>query len=343
MRTLLERDGPAALGSADLQRFNAYRQNPDGYPFATAAERDQFRTALAYEQYLRGTNPSLSPTDLQNLIFRNVPVSVGGGFAGVTDSVTAILRMAAAGQTAIDNNRLCESGAVDACVRAGEQARAPLPGATDLCRTISCLASARTAGAVTDVGLFLLPVASELNAMRTVPGLSAVARADVAALGAEARAGQVATQEVGAVGSTGAGTGVVANEQLAGSIRNVNPGFPIAGRVENCVNCAIATDSTLAGRPTVALPTNGPTNLRVLESYYGSRFGSATTTDTISQSLALAGNGARGIVFGSRGPGEVGHVFNVVNQNGVIRFLDGQTGRPAVLTGYQSFSLLRTN
>ncbi|NJM53651.1 MAG: hypothetical protein HC846_09845, partial [Blastocatellia bacterium] len=32
-----------------------------------------------------------------------------------------------------------------------------------------------------------------------------------------------------------------------------------------------------------------------------------------------------------------GHVFNAVNQNGVIRFLDGQTGGPASFRGYSSF------
>lgn len=55
-----------------------------------------------------------------------------------------------------------------------------------------------------------------------------------------------------------------------------------------------------------------------------------------------AGSGARGIVFGSRG-GDVGHVFNVVNQNGKIRFLDGQSGGKASLEGYDSFRLLRKN
>jgi Papain fold toxin 1, glutamine deamidase len=72
-----------------------------------------------------------------------------------------------------------------------------------------------------------------------------------------------------------------------------------------------------------------------LEQQFGARFSTAISSTGIEQRLLTAGNGARGIVFGSRGPGEVGHVFNVVNQNGVIRFLDGQTGRPAVLNGYR--------
>lgn len=55
-----------------------------------------------------------------------------------------------------------------------------------------------------------------------------------------------------------------------------------------------------------------------------------------------AGPGARGIVFGSRGSGEVGHVFNAVNQGGTVRFLDGQIGGAASFEGFTEFFLLRT-
>ena len=58
--------------------------------------------------------------------------------------------------------------------------------------------------------------------------------------------------------------------------------------------------------------------------------------------MQAAGHGARGIVLGYT-PGEkLGHVFNVVNQHGVIRFLDGQTGKPAILN-FKQYQLLRTN
>lgn len=36
--------------------------------------------------------------------------------------------------------------------------------------------------------------------------------------------------------------------------------------------------------------------------------------------------------------GNVGHVFNVVNQNGVVRLLDGQTGGPAVSMATNTFA-----
>lgn len=45
-------------------------------------------------------------------------------------------------------------------------------------------------------------------------------------------------------------------DQTAGSINNVNPGYPEAGRTHNCVNCTIATNATLAGNPASALPIN---------------------------------------------------------------------------------------
>jgi filamentous hemagglutinin len=130
---------------------------------------------------------------------------------------------------------------------------------------------------------------------------------------------------------------------LAGSIRDVNPGFPTAGRILNCVNCSVATDALLAGNAAVALPSNGAVPISVLEEMFGGEFSSTMTEEQISQQLLSAGNGARGIVFGYRGAGNIGHVFNVVNQNGVIRFLDGQTGKPAQFGGFDSLHLLRTN
>lgn len=124
----------------------------------------------------------------------------------------------------------------------------------------------------------------------------------------------------------------------AGSIRGVNT---IGGNM-NCVNCAIATDATLAGRPTSALG-GGPYPIGVLETFYNARFGAPGSIDTVSEAMSAAGSGARGIVFGSRRGGRVGHVFNVVNQDGVVRFLDGQAGTAASFKGYESFQLLRTN
>ena len=72
------------------------------------------------------------------------------------------------------------------------------------------------------------------------------------------------------------------------------------------------------------------------------KFGADTAIQNIVIEMAQLGHGARGIVFGNRGSGVVGHFFNVTNQHGSVKFLDGQTGRPANLNnGYKSFRLLR--
>ncbi|MEX3634722.1 toxin glutamine deamidase domain-containing protein [Paraburkholderia sp. BR14320] len=84
----------------------------------------------------------------------------------------------------------------------------------------------------------------------------------------------------------------------------------------------------MRGNPASALP-GSPTSLVVLQQQFGSRFAPATTS-SIEQSLLQQGNGATGIVYGFPPAGsDVGHVFNVVNQNGTIRYLDGQTGTVA--------------
>jgi len=94
----------------------------------------------------------------------------------------------------------------------------------------------------------------------------------------------------------------------------------------NCVNCAVATDATLGGSPASAL-LSGPKPISALEKAYGGAFKPVSGQAEIEGFLAGAGNGARGIVYGSRSGG-VGHVFNGVNQGGTIRFLDGQSGGP---------------
>ena len=109
---------------------------------------------------------------------------------------------------------------------------------------------------------------------------------------------------------------------VAGSIADVNP----SGSLMNCVNCSIATDSTLAGNAASALP-GSPTSITVLEDAYGGQFQPVSGPMQIGSILSESGNGSRGIVFGeSLTQGEPGHVFNVINNGGNIQFLDGQIG-----------------
>jgi RHS repeat-associated protein len=121
---------------------------------------------------------------------------------------------------------------------------------------------------------------------------------------------------------------------VAGSIRNVNP----TGGQANCVNCAVATNATLSGRPASALP-GVVTPIAALAKVFKAKWINVAGRTQIEQILLKAGPGSQAIVFGARGTG-VGHVWNAVNQKGVIRFLDGQIGGQASFQGYTSFQLL---
>jgi filamentous hemagglutinin len=124
----------------------------------------------------------------------------------------------------------------------------------------------------------------------------------------------------------------------AGSIRNVNP----TGSTMNCVNCAIATDATLRGHPASALPGE-VTPVSVLEKIFGSKFVSVAGRDDIVSVMMLTGPGAQGIVYVRAAEAKVGHVFNVVNQKGTIKFLDGQIDKPFPWFGqFRDVRLLRT-
>jgi RHS repeat-associated protein len=126
-----------------------------------------------------------------------------------------------------------------------------------------------------------------------------------------------------------------------GSIGKINPGYRvIPGRTTNCANCAIATDAMLAGRAAQALP-GIETPTKVLENLFRSKFMKASQGRIISE-FENAGSGARGIVLGVYDNGR-SHVFNVVNQKGVVRFLDGQTGVPANFSGFKQTYVMPTH
>lgn len=76
--------------------------------------------------------------------------------------------------------------------------------------------------------------------------------------------------------------------------------------------------------------------------YPGRSFVPANGYSGIETMMTRYGEGSRGIVWGTRGAAE-GHAFNVVNQGGVIRFLDAQRGGAAVLEQFEGLYLLRTH
>ena len=135
-------------------------------------------------------------------------------------------------------------------------------------------------------------------------------------------------------GSSGDAVGVAS--ESAGSIRNVNPG----GGTMNCVNCVVATDAMLDGAK-VSAALDGPKPIAALENHFGAKFVAVSGKAAIERIMGAAGHGARGVVFASPGLGRIGHVFNVVNQGGTVRFLDGQAGQEASFDGYVLFSLMR--
>jgi len=125
-----------------------------------------------------------------------------------------------------------------------------------------------------------------------------------------------------------------------------DPEFPNAnpkGYTKNCINCAIATDATLAGRPASAL-FGKPVGLEVLEKEFGGKFQPVRGPGDVRKILSESGNGARGIVAGESLTDNPGHVFNVVNDNGKIRFIDGQKGDDGIITfhTHEKFQLLIT-
>lgn len=139
----------------------------------------------------------------------------------------------------------------------------------------------------------------------------------------------------------------VASPNATRFVTHVNEDLPLGKldgtRTMNCANCAIATDASIAGSPASALPGNA-TLARDLSAYYGKPWSGAMTSSAEMETVMKdAGAGSRGIVFGRNPNAEIGHFFNVVNEDGVVRFLDGQTGEAAKLGRFDTFWLVRTN
>jgi hypothetical protein len=137
-------------------------------------------------------------------------------------------------------------------------------------------------------------------------------------------------------------------EKNAGSISNVNRGIDgkkLGGF--NCTNCVISTDLALKGIKSSAMPkalnesgqyVDGPVSVGFLQKHYNSVF-----SKTSYLSLNKLGVGKAGIIYGESKATGSGHVFNVVNQNGTIRYLDGQTGKAADITRWKNLYFLPTN
>ena len=172
-----------------------------------------------------------------------------------------------------------------------------------------------------------------------------------------------ATDALGrAVGSTvHAGNATHAEfSSMFGALEHVNaPRYHLGWPWQNnCQSCVVAVDRTLAGRPRIALPRpESPLNpghpdigsdwkwpSGVMREANVSRPKIVGSYDEISNRLLAAGPGSRGIVHGYNltptGEYDLGHVFNVINRDGTIYYLDGQIGSWARLLPYQRLELL---
>jgi PKD repeat protein len=143
-------------------------------------------------------------------------------------------------------------------------------------------------------------------------------------------------------------------------ISKVNEGFgTLPGRATNCPYTAWVTDQILAGYKLQdiekglmlksAPPSLGKPRSWIESRFPGKSFGAQILGPALVKQMSDAGNGARGIVRGLQTVVENGqrvqksHLFNVVNNHGVITFYDAQSGGLASLDRFEGFMLMRTN
>lgn len=115
-------------------------------------------------------------------------------------------------------------------------------------------------------------------------------------------------------------------ETWAGDVNQ--PGMDAPGRDNNCAECARATQSTWAGEPATAAamadPNAGEPTARMTE--FAGASPESASMDQVADRLTELGPGSSAIVGFDRGPGELGHWFNAVNDGGTIKAVDGQSG-----------------
>ncbi|MEU0009561.1 putative T7SS-secreted protein [Streptomyces sp. NPDC006314] len=119
--------------------------------------------------------------------------------------------------------------------------------------------------------------------------------------------------------------------------------FNPEGGNTNCTYVADAFERYMRGEGIKPVPADmgGLQSLERLENVYGGSFNKTEFWNMVDH-IRDSGHGARGIVAARPGEGMPGHVFNIVNDQGRVLFIDAQTGfvNPAL---YKTFKLLRTN
>ncbi|APA97232.1 hypothetical protein NS506_03179 [Nocardia seriolae] len=139
-------------------------------------------------------------------------------------------------------------------------------------------------------------------------------------------------------------------------LANINPMYKTGewGFRNNCQSCVVSVEERLAGNEVTAVRRSDQSAYDftwpddVLNSVgNGNSFHQVSGYKEIEQQLLDAGPGSRGIVHGAwldeNGLYDSGHVFDVINRDGKIFYVDGQTGTWANLQDYSGFEFLRTN
>lgn len=122
-------------------------------------------------------------------------------------------------------------------------------------------------------------------------------------------------------------------------VQDVNaPGADAPGRDANCVFCSLATEQRWRGSPVSAgdWPHKSGLSVSTAEKLVGPL--SETSPSAIDQTLRDAGPGSSGMVA-VEWPTGGGHMMNVVNDGGTIRWVDGQNAtidmNPPAATSYR--------
>jgi papain fold toxin 1 (glutamine deamidase) of polymorphic toxin system len=119
----------------------------------------------------------------------------------------------------------------------------------------------------------------------------------------------------------------------------------IPGGRENCVYCSWAGDEILAGRPARAETHHKGLAPEITMARFGRTFrqisgGRKSAINQIEQLLIAFGPGSRGIVA------DGGHQWNVINDNGTVRWIDFQRnleGRGIVPSSRGGYNFMRTD
>lgn len=108
----------------------------------------------------------------------------------------------------------------------------------------------------------------------------------------------------------------------------------------NCVNVVQVVDEYLKTGKIRLANHSKPQTIDVLTNKYGGDF----KRKTIKQLKLDMKENEMGIIFGNRGTGKTGHVFNVIMKDGYLRMFDGQSGTLAKIDHrYVSLHYLKTN